>query len=97
MEFPTIHCEGYLLGEARRHARLRAAAAPFCHPMNRHRFNLYTIGTRHSKLYRIFREVSRWCSPDERIIASAGRDLSTMTSVGRCLSATPLDAFALSR
>ncbi|WGJ15966.1 hypothetical protein QEV83_06875 [Methylocapsa sp. D3K7] len=54
---------------------MRTAAASFCRPMSRHRFNLYAIGTRRSKLYRIFDEVSWWSSPDERIIASAGRDL----------------------
>jgi len=69
------HYWGHPLGEAKRHARMRAAATSFCRPMSRHRFNLYAIGTRHSKLYRMFEEVSWWCSPDERIIASAGRDL----------------------
>ncbi len=43
--------------------------------MSRHRFNLYAIGTRYSRLYRIFEEVSWWSSPDERIIASTGRDM----------------------
>jgi hypothetical protein len=62
------------LGEAKRHARLREASAPFCLPMSRPRFNLFAIGTRLSRLYRIFEEVSWWCSPDERIIASCGRD-----------------------
>ena len=54
---------------------MRVEATSFCRPMSRHRFNLYAIGSRHSKLYRIFEEASWWCSPDERIIASAGRDL----------------------
>ena len=42
--------------------------------MSRHRFNLFAIGTRLSRLYRIFEEVSWWCSPDERIVAACGRD-----------------------
>ena len=42
--------------------------------MSPHRFNLFAIGSRNSKLYRIFEEVSWWCSPDEHIIATAGRD-----------------------
>ena len=62
------------MGEAKRHAKLRDAIAQYCRPMSRQRFNLYAIGTRHSKLYRIFEEVSWWSSPDERLIASAGRD-----------------------
>ncbi len=62
------------MGEAKRHARLKEASAAFVRPMSRHRFNLFAIGTRRSRLYRVFEEVSWWCSPDERIVASCGRD-----------------------
>jgi hypothetical protein len=65
---------GDIVGEAKRHAKLLASMNSYCRPMSRHRFNLYAIGTRKSPLYRIFEELSWWCSPNEDIIAAAGKD-----------------------
>lgn len=54
---------------------LRASIAPHCVPISRPRFNLLAIGTRRAGVQLIFEELSWWASPDERLIAVAGRDL----------------------
>jgi hypothetical protein len=61
------------MGQAKRHAKLRASMASYCLPLSGPRFNLFTIGI---PLARVgyFEDVSYWSSPDERLIAVVGRD-----------------------
>jgi hypothetical protein len=63
------------MGEAKRHAELRASMASYCVPISRSRFNLFAIGTRRAGVQLIFEELSWWASPDGRLIAVVGRDL----------------------
>lgn len=62
------------MGEAKRRAKLRAAAAAFSKPITRARFNVFAIGTRLSRVHYIAEELSWWGSLDERLIAMVARD-----------------------
>jgi hypothetical protein len=62
------------MGQAKRHAKLRASMASYCLPLSGPRFNLFTIGIPWARVG-YFEDVSYWSSPDERLIAIVGRDL----------------------
>jgi hypothetical protein len=62
------------MGDAKRRAKLRAAAAAFSKPLKRARFNLFAIGTRLSSVHYIAVELSWWASQDEPLIAMVSRD-----------------------
>jgi hypothetical protein len=64
------------MGEAKRRAKFRVAAAAFCRPIKRARFALYTIGTRRAMAHYMGEELSWWSSHDERILGLVARDVT---------------------
>lgn len=62
------------MGEAKRRKRAEERAKAFANPIKRARFNLYTMGTRHSKAAYMSKELSWWSSEKEDVLGMVARD-----------------------
>ena len=62
------------MGEAKRRRLRRALTDPFSKALIRPRFDLYTLGTRHSMARVIAEELSWWADLEERVIGVVFRD-----------------------